>query len=307
MHGFGAEPHGSARADRGAEGSEQLAFEEALVRIYTRRRKRAGEPCGDLGGGRYRGDDVLAAEPAAVLRRRQRRRYRAHPEVTAAAAERVEVEGMGGGAVGEGGGQARGPKTGAEHRGLRRVADSSRHPQRAGAAAAEGGTRERGADGIEGEALDRFDHRLGQVLVAQARGKGRDPYSQSHARCVHRGFVRRTCCRQECYDLCAPRAPRCRTEHRRCLTLLSSSPQPWPPRCPRILLLYLDIAKSALYIPVRNYIFGKDMRATITSKRQVTVPKPVRDQLKLSPGDKLEFLVDDDGTVRVIPVTATKP
>ncbi len=46
------------------------------------------------------------------------------------------------------------------------------------------------------------------------------------------------------------------------------------------------------------------MQATITSKGQVTVPKKVRDQLHLKAGDRIEFLVDEDGTVRVIPVTA---
>ena len=46
------------------------------------------------------------------------------------------------------------------------------------------------------------------------------------------------------------------------------------------------------------------MQATITSKGQVTVPKKVRDQLHLKAGDKIEFLVDEDGTVRVVPVTA---
>lgn len=47
------------------------------------------------------------------------------------------------------------------------------------------------------------------------------------------------------------------------------------------------------------------MQATITSKGQVTVPKAIRDRLHLSPGDRIEFLVDEDGAVRVIPVTAT--
>lgn len=47
------------------------------------------------------------------------------------------------------------------------------------------------------------------------------------------------------------------------------------------------------------------MQATITSKGQITVPKAVRDRLHLNPGDKIEFLVDEDGTVRVIPVTAS--
>ena len=47
------------------------------------------------------------------------------------------------------------------------------------------------------------------------------------------------------------------------------------------------------------------MQATITSKGQVTLPKPLRDQLQLEPGDKIEFLLDDDGKLRVEPVTAS--
>lgn len=45
------------------------------------------------------------------------------------------------------------------------------------------------------------------------------------------------------------------------------------------------------------------MQATISSKGQVTLPKKVHDQLHLKPGDKFEFLTDDDGSVRVIPIT----
>ena len=47
------------------------------------------------------------------------------------------------------------------------------------------------------------------------------------------------------------------------------------------------------------------MQATITSKGQVTLPKPIRDRLQLEPGDKIEFLLDDDGRLRVEPVTAS--
>lgn len=42
--------------------------------------------------------------------------------------------------------------------------------------------------------------------------------------------------------------------------------------------------------------------ATMTSKGQVTIPKPVRDRLRLRTGDKLDFRVEEDGTIRVYPI-----
>lgn len=41
--------------------------------------------------------------------------------------------------------------------------------------------------------------------------------------------------------------------------------------------------------------------ATITSKVQVTIPASVRQRLGLRPGDKVVFIVEDDGTVRLHP------
>jgi AbrB family looped-hinge helix DNA binding protein len=43
--------------------------------------------------------------------------------------------------------------------------------------------------------------------------------------------------------------------------------------------------------------------STITSKGQTTIPKDIRDRLHLRPGDRLEFVVDDDGRVVVLPAT----
>ena len=41
----------------------------------------------------------------------------------------------------------------------------------------------------------------------------------------------------------------------------------------------------------------------MTSKGQVTFPKPIRDKLRLRPGDKIEFMLVEDGSLLVTPVT----
>lgn len=37
--------------------------------------------------------------------------------------------------------------------------------------------------------------------------------------------------------------------------------------------------------------------ATMTSKGQITVPRPVRNFLKLEPGDRIDFVVEESGRV----------
>jgi len=44
--------------------------------------------------------------------------------------------------------------------------------------------------------------------------------------------------------------------------------------------------------------------ATLTSKGQITLPKVIREQLQLQPGDRVEFLVGPDGQITVWPVTS---
>ncbi len=40
-------------------------------------------------------------------------------------------------------------------------------------------------------------------------------------------------------------------------------------------------------------------RSRITSKGQMTIPKAVRDRMSIGPGDEVEFVLDDDGRIRV--------
>lgn len=42
--------------------------------------------------------------------------------------------------------------------------------------------------------------------------------------------------------------------------------------------------------------------STITTKGQVTIPKNIRDLLKLDKGDRVEFVVNQDGIVTIEPI-----
>ena len=42
--------------------------------------------------------------------------------------------------------------------------------------------------------------------------------------------------------------------------------------------------------------------ATVTSKGQVTIPKKIRDKLRLNAGHRIEFVEDKDGTITICPV-----
>ncbi|HEX9637372.1 MAG TPA: AbrB/MazE/SpoVT family DNA-binding domain-containing protein [Acidobacteriota bacterium] len=43
--------------------------------------------------------------------------------------------------------------------------------------------------------------------------------------------------------------------------------------------------------------------ATVTSKGQITIPKPIRDALELNSGDQVAFQLRDDGVVEMVAET----
>ena len=47
------------------------------------------------------------------------------------------------------------------------------------------------------------------------------------------------------------------------------------------------------------------MVATITSKGQLTLPKEIRKILNLHSGNKVEFMIDSDGNVKMVPIKSS--
>lgn len=43
------------------------------------------------------------------------------------------------------------------------------------------------------------------------------------------------------------------------------------------------------------------MESAITAKGQATIPKAIRDHLRLKPGDRVKFFVHPDGSVVILP------
>ena len=49
------------------------------------------------------------------------------------------------------------------------------------------------------------------------------------------------------------------------------------------------------------------MASTVTSKGQVTIPKPVRDYLGIEPGSEVNFRRADDGSIIIEKADGTRP
>jgi antitoxin PrlF len=51
------------------------------------------------------------------------------------------------------------------------------------------------------------------------------------------------------------------------------------------------------------------MQSALTAEGQITIPEPVRDHLRLKPGDEVKFFIQPDGSVVIlpmVPITALK-
>ena len=44
------------------------------------------------------------------------------------------------------------------------------------------------------------------------------------------------------------------------------------------------------------------VQARLTGKGQVTIPKTIREHLRIDTGSKIDFVIDENGEVKVIPV-----
>ena len=60
----------------------------------------------------------------------------------------------------------------------------------------------------------------------------------------------------------------------------------------------LDHRISGLVLLIQE---GNTVESTLTTKGQVTIPKEVRDQLHLAPGDKVKFFIQPDGRLVILP------
>lgn len=47
------------------------------------------------------------------------------------------------------------------------------------------------------------------------------------------------------------------------------------------------------------------MHTTLSRKGQITLPKSLREQLHLQAGDTIEFIIGDEGEIKLLPITSS--
>jgi AbrB family looped-hinge helix DNA binding protein len=62
----------------------------------------------------------------------------------------------------------------------------------------------------------------------------------------------------------------------------------------------IDDTDDLGYYIIRN-VMGQLMESAITVKGQATIPKAIRDHLRLKPGDRVKFFLHPDGSVVLLP------
>lgn len=65
-----------------------------------------------------------------------------------------------------------------------------------------------------------------------------------------------------------------------------------------------NLTNSVKFLTISKEAVMNLHKATITSKGQVTIPKEIRKFLSLSPGDEIDFIIGNEGEVRITPKTS---
>lgn len=63
-----------------------------------------------------------------------------------------------------------------------------------------------------------------------------------------------------------------------------------------------DAGRSKRFVSVK--LHSRSHTSKVTTKGQITVPKPIREHLNLAKGDRIEFLIGINGKVTILPATA---
>jgi antitoxin PrlF len=61
------------------------------------------------------------------------------------------------------------------------------------------------------------------------------------------------------------------------------------------------------YLRYHRYYIEVSMATNVTSKGQVTIPKPIRDRLGIEPGSAVEFQLAPDGRIVLVKVDGDPP
>ena len=70
---------------------------------------------------------------------------------------------------------------------------------------------------------------------------------------------------------------------------------------------WFSAARQLMYYLGRAEYYEEAMATAVTSKGQVTIPKPIRDRLGIQPGNAVDFRLEPDGRVILVKVDGDRP